>query len=96
MFFLKDECLWRSLSSFVPRKRFPAMNANVHYYNTKKYCPSCREYVRFLQSIDSSFCVECGSKVRLFSSADKAAFLDGLKRDKNRNTNPGSDQKRVS
>ncbi|MAW60862.1 MAG: hypothetical protein CMJ94_08515 [Planctomycetes bacterium] len=58
------------------------MNPSVHYYNAKKYCPSCRDYVRYLQSIDSSFCVECGSKVRLFSTADKKAFLDGLKADK--------------
>jgi hypothetical protein len=72
------------------------MNANIHYYNTKKYCPSCREYVRFLQSIDDSFCVECGSKVRMFSTADKTAFMDGLQKDKSRNMNPGSDQKRVS
>ena len=54
------------------------MNPSVHYYNAKKYCPSCRDYVRYLQSIDSSFCVECGSKVRLFSTADKKAFLDSL------------------
>jgi uncharacterized protein (DUF983 family) len=58
------------------------MNPSVNYYNSKKYCPSCREYVRFLQSIDESFCVACGSKVRLFSTADKRAFLDGLKADK--------------
>lgn len=58
------------------------MNPSVNYYNAKKYCPSCREYVRFLQSIDDSFCVACGSKVRLFSTADKKAFLEGLKADK--------------
>lgn len=58
------------------------MNPSVHYYNSKKYCPSCREYVRYLQSIDASYCVDCGSKVRLFSSDDKKAFLDGLKSDK--------------
>lgn len=58
------------------------MNPSVNYYNSKKYCPSCREYVRFLQSLDESFCVACGSKVRLFSTADKQAFLDGLKAEK--------------
>ena len=58
------------------------MNSNVHYYNQKKYCPTCREYMRYLQSIDASYCVACGSKVRLFSSADKKAFLAGLKADK--------------
>ena len=49
------------------------------FYQDKKYCPRCHEYVRYLQSLDSSFCVECGAKVRLFSSADKRAFQKSLK-----------------
>lgn len=64
------------------KPKFNAMNPSVNYYNSKKYCPSCREYVRYLQSIDESFCVACGSKVRLFSTADKKAFLEGLKSEK--------------
>lgn len=68
------------------------MKPSVHYYNSKKYCPSCREYVRFLQSIDESFCVECGSKVQLFSTKDKKAFIEGLKAEKAANKN----NKRVS
>ena len=49
------------------------------FYQDKKYCPRCSEYVRYLQSLDSSFCVECGAKVRLFSAADKREFLKSLK-----------------
>jgi len=61
------------------------MNPNINYYNARKYCPSCRDYVRYLQSLDDSYCVACGSKVRLFSSADKKAFLEGMKAQKQAN-----------
>jgi predicted DCC family thiol-disulfide oxidoreductase YuxK len=72
------------------------MNPNISYYNTKKYCPSCHGYVRFLQSLDASYCVECGSKVRLFSTADKKEFLKGLQAAKQSPRKTGTDQKRVS
>lgn len=52
------------------------------YYKDKKYCPRCTDYVRYLQSLEASFCVTCGAKVRLFSSADKRAFLRSLQADK--------------
>lgn len=45
------------------------------YYQESKYCPRCDTYVRFLQSIEACFCVECGAKVRLFSPGDKRAFM---------------------
>jgi hypothetical protein len=35
-----------------------------------------------MQSLDASFCVDCGAKVRLFSAADKRAFLNELKQAK--------------
>jgi len=63
-----------------------------HYYNTQKYCSHCRDYVRFLQSLDQSYCVDCGAKVRLFSPNDKKTFLAGIKASKR----PGRPKKRVS
>lgn len=48
------------------------------YYAEKKWCPKCREYVRYLMSLHASYCVECGSRVKLFSSTDKRAFLKSL------------------
>ena len=63
------------------------------FYQDKKYCPRCHDYVRYLQSLDSSFCVECGAKVRLFSAADKRAFLKSLKSGRKGRPN---DRKRVS
>jgi ribosomal protein L33 len=64
------------------------------FFQDKKYCPRCRDYVRYLQSLDSSFCVECGAKVRLFSSADKRAFLKSLKN--SRKPRQTGQKKRVS
>ncbi len=52
------------------------------FQNEKKYCPHCAEYVCFLQSLSDSYCVDCGSKVRLFSSDDKKAFLRAVKKDR--------------
>ena len=49
------------------------------YFKDQKYCPRCHDYVKYLQSLDASFCVECGAKVRLFSAEDKRAFLRSLK-----------------
>jgi len=54
----------------------------TNYYKDTKYCPRCHDYVRFLQSLEASFCVSCGGKVRLFSAADKRAFLRSLQADK--------------
>lgn len=63
------------------------------YYQESKYCPRCDTYVRFLQSIEACFCVECGSKVRLFSPGDKRAFMHALRPGRK----PDQDQqKRVS
>lgn len=49
------------------------------YYQESKYCPHCNAYVRFLQSTEACFCVECGAKVRLFSPQDKRVFLRSLR-----------------
>ncbi len=63
------------------------------YYQESKYCPRCDDYVRFLQSLEACFCVECGAKVRLFSPTDKRAFVRALRPGRK----PGPDQqKRVS
>ena len=64
------------------------------FFQDEKYCPRCHAYVRYLQSLESCFCVECGAKVRLFSAADKRAFLKSLKNGKKIGRDGG--QKRVS
>ncbi|MCB9881689.1 MAG: hypothetical protein H6832_00800 [Planctomycetes bacterium] len=47
---------------------------SIDYYKETKWCEQCQGYVRFLMSVETSFCVQCGSKVRLFSKKDMEAF----------------------
>ena len=42
----------------------------------RKWCEKCNAYIRYMMSVDHSYCTECGSKVRLFSKADAEAFGD--------------------
>ena len=71
----------------------PESMIQTNFFKDQKYCPRCHDYVRFLQSVDASFCVACGAKVRLFSAADKRAFLTSLKNGKK---NARTGKKRVS
>jgi len=54
----------------------------IDYYNERKWCEQCCEYVRFLMSVEKSFCVQCGHTVRLFSKKDLEAFHTVLKNEK--------------
>jgi len=49
------------------------------FYNDCKYCENCCQYVSYLQSMDQSYCVQCGEAVRLFSSDDWESFNASLK-----------------
>ncbi len=49
------------------------------FYNDRKYCPTCFGYVSYLQSMEQSYCVQCGSIVRLFSEEDWTSFHESLK-----------------
>ena len=51
------------------------------FYNDRKFCTECAEYVTYLQSMEHSYCTQCGSQVRLFSS--------GLTTGTNRPRQPG-------
>ena len=51
---------------------------NSSFYDETKWCDDCGKYVNFLLSLDHSFCVECGSKVRLYSSEDWTQINDEL------------------
>ena len=70
------------------------------YYEDRKYCPQCDGYVPYLMSIEHSFCVECGSEVRLFSSEDWQDFNQTLAakrpkggRPKKKKTSSGGDDR---
>ena len=44
-----------------------------------RFCTACQTYVRYLQSPEHAYCVECGQKVTLFSKDDTKIFLLGTK-----------------
>lgn len=50
----------------------------IDFYNDKKYCPACEEYVTYLMAVGHSYCTSCGSEVRLFSDGDWATFNHGI------------------
>ena len=55
------------------------MDNNLDYYSDRKFCPQCETYVSYLQSMEQSYCVQCGQQVRLFSEEDWTAFHASLK-----------------
>jgi hypothetical protein len=49
-----------------------------NFYDDRKFCTDCNEYVPYLASIERSYCVQCGAEVRLFSTEDWERFQNGL------------------
>lgn len=47
-----------------------------------KWCNDCNEYVRYLMSVNHSFCVNCGGTVRLFNKQDSEVFSEDVQRRK--------------
>ena len=56
------------------------------FHTEKKWCEKCNAYKRYLMSVNHSFCLDCGSKVRLFSRKDAAEFGEVLQRRRWRST----------
>ena len=50
------------------------------FYGERKWCEQCKDYVRYLMSMDHSFCVTCGSKVRLVNKEDQSRFSETVQR----------------
>lgn len=47
-----------------------------------KWCETCQTQVRFLMSVNASFCVCCGGKVRLFSKTESVHFAESVQKKK--------------
>ena len=63
------------------------------YYEDRRFCPTCSEYVLYISSIDRAYCIECGGRVRLFSAPDMARFRSALDaRSRSWRLVPGSDE----
>ncbi|MFY9343672.1 MAG: hypothetical protein WAT39_14340 [Planctomycetota bacterium] len=55
---------------------------NTEFYDEVKWCEQCSNYVRFLMSVNHSYCVQCGGRVRLFSRDDRNRFSETVQRHK--------------
>jgi len=53
--------------------------ASSSFYDDRKFCHDCDDYVPYLMSMDSSYCVQCGAQVRLFSKEDWGEFSAKLR-----------------
>ena len=60
------------------------MMDSIDFYKETKWCEHCETYVRFLMSVETSFCIDCGAKVRLFSKKDMDAFHLQIAENKNK------------
>jgi len=50
------------------------------YYTEKKFCEKCKTYVRYLMSVNRSYCADCGTPVRLFSHQDTKEFSETVQK----------------
>jgi hypothetical protein len=57
-------------------------NDGPEFYREEKWCDACRGYVRFLMSINHSYCITCGGRVRLFNRNDSRNFQETVQRHK--------------
>ena len=58
------------------------MIGNRDFYGERKWCERCKNYVRYLMSVDRSYCAQCGNRVRLFNRDDARHFNETVKRHK--------------
>jgi len=52
------------------------------FYQEMKWCPKCNGYVRYMMSVNQSFCADCGGPVKIFNKEDLAKFRVDLERRK--------------
>ena len=64
------------------RAQTTSNDSNAQFYAEQKWCDHCNGYVRFLMSINHSYCIECGGRVRLFNRDDGRNFHDTVQRHK--------------
>ncbi|HEX6812987.1 MAG TPA: hypothetical protein VF384_15285 [Planctomycetota bacterium] len=70
------------MNNHDPHARHSSSSGSGEFYNERKWCDNCRQYVSFLMSVNYSYCVLCGGRVRLFSRADADSFQQNVQRHK--------------
>jgi hypothetical protein len=56
------------------KSKHVAAAAEAEFYSESKWCDACRAQVRFLMSVNHSFCIQCGGVVRLFDGDGAGRF----------------------
>ena len=67
---------------------------STSFHSDTKFCPCCDSYNRYLASVDRSFCIECGSEMRLLSDADWTAFQERMQARKPKGGRPRKNARR--
>jgi hypothetical protein len=52
----------------------------MDFYTETKWCPQCKTYVRYMMSVNASYCAACGAAVRLFNKEDLERFNDDMEK----------------
>ena len=63
-----------------PEKKTMKDQQTSQFERERKWCAHCGDYVRYLMSVNHSYCVQCGNQVRLFNKQDSASFFEGIQR----------------
>jgi rRNA maturation endonuclease Nob1 len=50
------------------------------FYRETKWCAACATQVRYLASVNHSFCVQCGGKVHLFARDEQSRVVEAAQR----------------
>ncbi|MBL8723826.1 MAG: hypothetical protein JNK49_07250 [Planctomycetes bacterium] len=64
------------------RRSLDLLTDSAEFYRETKWCDACQAQVRFLMSVNHSFCVQCGGRVRLFSREESSRFAESVQRHK--------------
>ena len=66
-----------------PNRRPLELKTNESEFEREtKWCDACQANVRFLMSVNHSFCVHCGGRVRIFSREESSRFAETVQRHK--------------
>lgn len=52
----------------------------MDFYTETKWCTTCKTYVRYIMSVNASYCVHCGATVRMFNPEDSQRFSNDMEK----------------
>ncbi len=68
-----------TMQAFAHSSQPTMTTTTASFYRETKWCGSCSAQVRYIASVDHSYCVDCGGKVRLFAKEQRAAVAEAAK-----------------